>query len=133
MPHLRQSLDQSVCVTIRMEPRPRIKKYHQRSPRCLRGIQHGTQVQLSSLPLPPLLWLMHLESRAEAQLSDRVGQAPLVLPSHVQCQLWPFTRASQVTGEEKMSNMQKHRNREAGPGWGWGPDNGLTGLFVSRG
>lgn len=108
------------------EPRPGIRKHHQQS---LRGTQHGTQVStvLSALCLYSYgssIW------KAGLKLSSphRVGQARLVLPSHIQCQLWPFNGASQVTGEGKMASMQKHRNREAGPSPGVGPDNGVTAV-----
>lgn len=95
---------------MRMEPRPGIKTHHHHSPGRPGEIRHAVNCQLSSLHS-----CGSSESRAGAQLLNWVGQAPTGPSIPRLMPAWPFSGASQVTGERKMTNMQKHRNREAGP------------------
>lgn len=76
-------------------------------------------IQVSTV-LPALLW--PIQSRAEAQLSGQGGAG-----THWSFHPTPHASfgplvdgVSQVTGERKMTNMQKHRKREAGPWLGAG-------------
>lgn len=113
MPSLSQSLDQSLCVTMRMEPRPRIKAHHHHSPGCLGEME-------SIVNCPPCTPVAHPEAGLRLSSLNRVGQAPTGPSIPRLMPAWPFSGASQVTEERKMTNMQKHRTREAGPWLGAG-------------